>query len=99
MAELAAPEIPRPPAPTTPPSQLGAEIPEGNNARATTSEVVNPANWNGKESSSGTIRALSDFDVVDRIVFGHQSTSQRHRPLQITYKTEGHIGIDHDAVP
>lgn len=69
-----------------PPSQLGAEISMGNNAPATTSEVINLANWNGKESTSGTIRALSDSDVVDPIIFGHQSTSQRHRPLQITYK-------------
>lgn len=36
----------------------GAEISMGNNARATTSEVVNLVNWNGKESTSGTNRGL-----------------------------------------
>lgn len=34
----------------------GAEISMGNNPRATTSEVVNLANWNGQESTSGTNR-------------------------------------------
>lgn len=42
------------------PSAAVAEISMGNNPRATTSEVVNLANWNGQESTSGKPRVTSD---------------------------------------